>query len=349
MATDSSTPVLLLSTGFDEYAKRSGYGLLCSYLPEAEVFATLREDSSGGLSLFGARIARRLSFSRVYLGSSARIEWRALRRLRHGFEGIVHELWADHDLGFLDLALNKHQHYCGTFHNCIDTFPRSIRFPSRVKRFGAIILMSETQRPFFLDAGVDGRKVHVVHHGVDTDYFTPGASVERDGFTALSVGGYRRNFPLLAEICRSLQDEPSIRFVLVAPPDFRPLFAGLDNVEYLSGISDEALLEHYQTSSCLLHIAENATANNVVVEAMACGLPIVSERLGGIPEYAIAGTSMLSDPGDGTALVAALRRLSGAPELQAEMRAASRARAEELSWEKIAAQTREVYATIPTT
>ena len=90
---------------------------------------------------------------------------------------------------------------------------------------------------------------------------------------------------------------------------FRSLFSDLPNVEFFSGISDAKLLSFYQSSSCLLHVAENATANNAVLEAMACGLPIISERLGGIPEYVTAQSSILVEPGNRDAIAAAVDRL----------------------------------------
>ncbi len=69
-----------------------------------------------GLPLFFARVARRFAFSRWYLGGSAALEWKAARRLWKGFDGVVHSMWADHDLGFLDLLLSKKRHkLCGTF------------------------------------------------------------------------------------------------------------------------------------------------------------------------------------------------------------------------------------------
>ena len=330
-------PVLMLSTVYAEHALRSGYGLLREYVPGAEIIEASRSDPGTRLSLLCARAARRFSFSRWYLGGSAQLEWKALRKLRAGFEGVVHSLWADHDLGYLDLLLRSRHKLCGTFHNCSDTLPKTIRFPSRLKKFAAIILMSNTQRPFFLRAGVDPAKLHTILHGVDTQYYIPRARHD-DLFTVLSVGGYRRNFPLLAKVCNSMKGRHQMRFLVVAPSIFRSLFSDLPNVEFFSGISDAKLLSFYQSSSCLLHVAENATANNAVLEAMACGLPIISERLGGIPEYVTAQSSILVEPGNRDAIAAAVDRLYDSPLLQSEMREAARKRAEELDWNKVAFQ-----------
>ena len=340
-------PVLMLSTVYANHAARSGYALLSEYIAGAEVLQSPRRDPEKALPLFAARVARQFSFSRWYLGGSAELEFKTLRRLRSGYEGVVHCMWADHDLGFLDLLLDKSRHrLCGTVHNCVDTLRKTIRFPSRLKKFAAIILMSDTQRSYFEEAGVDPSRLHTILHGVDIDYFQPAVTRDSEILRVLSVGGYRRNFPLLASICGSLSDAPGIRFTIIAPKVFRELFATMRNVEFLSGVDDQALLESYRNSSCLLHLAENATANNVVLEAMACGLPIVSEKLGGIPEYVTAGAGILTDQNDPAAVIAALRALHESPARQQEMRASARQRAEALSWQNVARQTVDLYGSL---
>ena len=336
-------PVLMLSTIHAAHARRSGYGLLADYIPGAEFLHATRADPKREPALFFARVARRCAFSRWYLGGSASIEWQAFRRLRSGFQGVVHSMWADHDLGFLDLVIpNKEHRFCGTFHNCPDDFLHTIRFPSRLRSFGAIILMSECQRAFFRGAGVADSKIHVVLHGVDTNYFHPGEQVPNHPFTVLSAGGFRRNFPLLRQVCERLIGS-DIRFEIIAPTAFRPMFADLPNAEFFTGISDEELVAKYRAASCLLHTAEQATANNVLLEALACGTPIVAERIGGIPEYVTAECAILTAPGDAAALADAVGQLARSPALRQSMSTAARQRAEELAWPKVAERTLAVY------
>src|SRR5438067_3819332 len=337
--------VLLLSTIHLNHASRSGYQLLADYLPEAEFLSAPRVEPTSAVPLFAARVARKFAFSRWYLGGCAALEWKALRRLRAGFEGVVHSLWAVHDLGYLDLVLNrKRQRLCGTFHNCDDTFQHTIRFPHRLRRFDAIILMSETQRPFFLRAGVVPEKIHVVLHGVDTNFFTPPENIpNEEEFVVLSVGGYRRNFPLLRAVCGQMRAVKNVRFEIVAPKSWRDMFAGLPNVRFFSGLDDEQLLEKYRASSCFLQTAENATANNSLLEAMSCGLPVVTERVGGIPEYVNGNSAVLTPANDANALANAIRGLAASHEIRAAMGRAARARAEELDWKNVATWMREIY------
>src|SRR5262249_23201886 len=169
-------------------------------------------------------------------------------------------------------------------HVCDDTLAYTIRFPRRLRSFDAIILMSRTQESFFLNAGVDPARIHVIPHGVDTEDFRPGTPA-RKPFVVLAAGHYRRNFVLLREVCLDLKNEADLRFEIVAPEWWRRFFVDLPNVRFRSWLSDAEFLDAYQTCSCVLQTVENATANNVILEAMACGQPVVAETIGGIPEY----------------------------------------------------------------
>ena len=257
-------------------------------------------------------------------------------------------MWADHDLGYLDLLLDRRRHrLVGSFHNCDDTFVHTIRFPGRLRKFDAIILMSRTQEAFFLNHGVDPARLHVVPHGVDSDYFHPIEShAPQELFTVLAAGGYRRNFPLLREVCLRLKDHPGIRVEVIAPPAFRRLFEDLPNVRFRSGVEDADFLKAYQTASCLIQTVENSTANNVIVEAMACGQPVVAERIGGIPEYIDSTCSILTEPGDADALGGAVLELQRSPARRQALSEGARKRAETLDWKIIAARMREIYESL---
>ncbi len=317
MTTGGHKPVLMLSSIYPGHNERSGYGLhLAEQIPGAEFISTERGEPRSGLPLFLSRVARRFAFTRWYLGGNALLEWKAAKRLWQGFDGIVHSMWADHDLGYIDLLLNKKRHkFCGTFHNCPDDFRHTIRFPGRLRNFDAVILVSETQRAFFLEAGVPDKKIHVVLLGVDTDHFVPvQARPPSPIFTVISVGGFRRNFPLLRKVCERLGELAEHPFENHrAAVQERDLFSGLANVDFLNGLSDAEVLTAYQSASCLLHTAENATASTALLEAMACGLPVVAERVGGIPEYVDAESALLVEPGDDATLAGAIRELAQSP------------------------------------
>jgi glycosyltransferase involved in cell wall biosynthesis len=73
-----------------------------------------------------------------------------------------------------------------------------------------------------------------------------------------------------------------------------------------------------------------------VLEAMACGLCVVSTNVGGIPYLLRHGQdALLVPPGDADAMAAAVRTLVARPDLAAAMAASARQRAEEFDWARI--------------
>jgi glycosyltransferase involved in cell wall biosynthesis len=215
--------------------------------------------------------------------------------------------------------------------------------PALLQRLDAVILMSEVQRPFFESHGVSPHRIHVVHHGVDCDFFRPAEPGREAPFHVVSVGNYRRNFPLLREVCERLKHEPGIRFKIVGPDARRSIFADLGNVDFLSNVSDEELRSLYQQGSCMLMTVDAATANNALLEALACGLPVVSEDVGGIPEYTGAAAALLQPARDAGALAASILSLRANPALRHSMASAARARALELDWPIVARNTAAIY------
>ncbi len=74
---------------------------------------------------------------------------------------------------------------------------------------------------------------------------------------------------------------------------------------------------------------------NVVLEAMACGTPVVASSVGGFPDMIVEGQSgMLVPPGDATALAGAIVSLLKDTQLREKMAAGARRRAEEFSLER---------------
>lgn len=344
MTPRPSQPVLMLSSYGGIYGRRSGYPLLAEFVPESRLLLTERMPPKGWDRILRFVISRPAVTS-YYQLASAKLEWLAWRELRTADRSILHVLWADSDYGMMDWLLDRDRiTVVGTFHAPTSVLRGIIRYPHRLRKLDALILMSETQRAYFVSAGVANEKIHVIYHGIDTDVFRPAAQPPaREPFTLISVGNYLRNLPLLRDVCLALASRPDIRFRIVANPRITSEFSGLPNVEGLSGLSDEELISSYQTSSCLLLTVKDATANNGLLEGMACGLPVLAEDVGGIREYTQGDAAILTTPNSCEELMVAILRLSSSPELCHRMGLAARRRAEELDWRVVAAQTMELY------
>jgi glycosyltransferase involved in cell wall biosynthesis len=115
-------------------------------------------------------------------------------------------------------------------------------------------------------------------------------------------------------------------------------FTGCDNVRRHSGISDRALIDLYRHADALFLPVTDATANNAVLEALACGTPAISTRIGGIPDYLDEASGWLLPPGDAGAAFDCVKRLVLNRGEARSKRAGARAKAESFSWDTVAAQ-----------
>lgn len=79
-----------------------------------------------------------------------------------------------------------------------------------------------------------------------------------------------------------------------------------------------------------------------VLEAMACGAPVIISDRGSLPEIA-GGAALTVDPDDVTALTAALERVLSDITFQNQLRRAGLVRVKEFSWQRCAAETLAVY------
>jgi glycosyltransferase involved in cell wall biosynthesis len=336
---------LLLASDESVQGSYSGYTRLSGHIPRSRLIHEIRTDPSR----FGERALTKLvdtfSASSWYRLASLKLEYRALRATQAGFKGLIHLMWADRDWGFLDrLPMGRRgTALCGTFHTCPDTLPEVVKAPERLRNFSALILMSEVQRPFFESHGVPKDRIHVIHHGVDYHFFSPSSMNRAGPFTVLFVGNYRRNFGLLADVCSLLAPYEDIRIEIIVPRARVGEFKRHKNVSASCDISDTNLRDAYRQASCLLMTVEAATANNAILESMACGLPIVAENVGGVLEYTGTQCARLCQPGSARELADAILTLYKDDNMRFRMGDLARARAKELDWPIVAKRTIEVY------
>ena len=221
-------------------------------------------------------------------------------------------------------------------------------------KLDAIIILNSKVKPYF-EEYLPGR-VFLVPHGIDTDFFSPGPGVEEkfgQNPRLVFSGHWLRDIKTLYEVIEGLGKEmPSVQFDLIVPKnkrydeDFKKI-ARFANVEWHAGISDEALREVYRRGSLLFLPLLDCTANNAVLEAMACGLPVVSSRVGGIPDYTHESFASLLEPGDVPGFKRTLMELLTHKKQLAEKSRLARQYAEKnLKWEIIAQRTLDVYRSI---
>lgn len=219
---------------------------------------------------------------------------------------------------------------------------RQIVSPRLARSLDRIIAVSPDQTEFFASL-VGHERTSTILHGIDTDFFRPTEPLEapRRVFRCLTVGFWLRDFELLGRITRRLYDF-DVEFHIVAPE-----VGALDitsRIKWHRHISDIDLLALYQQCDVLLLPLTAATANNALLEGLACGLPILTTELSSVKAYLGDAEAILAARGDERALVDGIIHLQSNTTVRERMGQTSRRRAEQLDWRHIASQYEHTYS-----
>jgi glycosyltransferase involved in cell wall biosynthesis len=211
----------------------------------------------------------------------------------------------------------------------------------------------------------------VIPYGVDTETFAPGEDRvgwrQRLGIPAaatvlLTVGRMvsKKGFDVLVEALPNvLAAAPSLHVVFAGDGDRREEWrAGTealgDRVHFPGAVLRDALPDLYRAADLFVLPAVHDRAGNVdglpnvILEAMASGLPVVASRISGIPLAVESGRQGLLVAERHVAdLAESLARLAGDPQRLAAMGKAARHRARtELTWDAVAGRYREAYLSV---
>lgn len=331
------------------HANVSGYDRLAHYLncsviePGTEWNFTRR----AAARLFRYLIRR--SGSTWYHRDSFLVELRAAYEWLSVRNQVFHFLYGENCyryLGTLKTLGRKNRIVC-TYHTPPEVFCTKVQDRKHIRRLDAVITVSTVQNEFF--SQFVGDRVFFIPHGIDVDYFHPNPrpAVPTTGVRCLTVGSYLRDLETLARIAKLVGEyNKEIHFSVVTHPEFHHLFIGIPNVTLHTGLSDEKLLNLYQNSDIFVLPLKNCTANNGLLEAMACGLPIVATELQGVKDYTNAACARLAPKGDALAMAEIIAHLAKDESNRMKMRLASREKALTFRWENVAAQVKRLYENI---
>jgi glycosyltransferase involved in cell wall biosynthesis len=162
----------------------------------------------------------------------------------------------------------------------------------------------------------------------------------------------RKNAPGLLRIYEQLPSEVRQRYPLVivlTHPAFRAAIEqevhrlGLTtSVRFFARVAEDDLVLFYNAATAFIFPSLYEGFGLPVLEAMACGTPVVTSNLTSIPE--VGGDAVeQADPRSEEAFAEALRRVLASPELRASLTARGLQRAAQFSWERTARMTLDVY------
>lgn len=211
-----------------------------------------------------------------------------------------------------------------------------------IKMLDCITVVSPEQVSYFKEF-LAPDKIHLILHGIDSNYFKPGNIPKENGkFRCITVGHYLRDFKAVRAVADRLKDHREIEFHVVSSQSME--LEGLTNVTIYKGIDDVKLRELYQQSNVLFLPLLQSTANNAILEGIACGLPVVSTNLPSVKAYLPGNEAILIDDNDTEQLADAILHLFHNPGDCINMGREARKRAEELDWRNVAVQYEVIYS-----
>ena len=201
------------------------------------------------------------------------------------------------------------------------------------RRCRRVMTASAALRERLLAAGLAGEQVQVNYNGVDASMFKPadrlaarqalGQDLTPESRILLFIGNLKLAkgcVDLLRAFVELAAREPSLLLVYLGSGEAQAQLeaeaarAGLSARVRLLGKREHAELPRWLNAADLLCLPSHMEGvPNVVLEAMACGVPVVATRVGGIPEVLPAFAGELVPPRDPAALVAALACALQAP------------------------------------
>ncbi|HEY2372470.1 MAG TPA: glycosyltransferase family 1 protein [Gaiellaceae bacterium] len=231
-----------------------------------------------------------------------------------------------------DLAVWRHPEAFGRWTRTYvpRVVPRVVRAARRVIAVSEFTA-SEVERLL----SVPRERIRVVPNGVDAAFTPDGPRAEGDYVLAVGTLEPRKNLARAVDAAARL----GIELRIAGAPGWGGVDVRGAHVTWLGRVDDGRLAEHLRGAHALVYPSLYEGFGIPVLEAMACGTPVVTSR-GGATEEVAGGAAVLVDPLDSTDIAAGIERAGREHE---SLRASGLARAHGFTWDETARRTRAVY------
>ncbi|MGY5854432.1 MAG: glycosyltransferase family 4 protein [Candidatus Thorarchaeota archaeon] len=185
------------------------------------------------------------------------------------------------------------------------------------KRYDEIVLVDPSQKPYFVNNGIPEDKLTVVKNGVETDLFSPDyAKRDDDIIDFVYVGrlSIDKGVNILLDAFMQYHEEnPKSRLTLMGDGMLKHQYKGCiedEAVCWLGAIPHDEIPEVLQRSDVFV-IPQNIGGLGLsVMEAMGCGLPIITTAIGETKRLLSEDEGVLVEPNSRPAVVDAMRVLA---------------------------------------
>jgi glycosyltransferase involved in cell wall biosynthesis len=222
-----------------------------------------------------------------------------------------------------------------------------LRIEAGLTRLGHVVAPSQAMATFMLSHGFSPRLLHVIPYGIELSEEAP--VPEHDGALVAGVAAnleYWKGIDVLIEAARLATAPVRVEIYGVGALDQQlgrqAREAGVD-ARFNGFVRD--IRARIADLDVLVQPSRADNLPLAILEAMACGRPVLGTRVGGIPELVLDGeTGLVVDPEEPVAMARALDVLAQSPELRRELGRKARQRAaQHFSADGIARRTVSLY------
>jgi glycosyltransferase involved in cell wall biosynthesis len=236
-------------------------------------------------------------------------------------------------------------------------FTRSFAFwyrlflPALLTRVTCVVVSSNHVREQLLARfRLQSDRVFVIPGGVDTEVFLPDAPLNIDlpAHYVLFVGSLqpRKNLTGLLSAWMIIKDQiPDVWLVIAGESSFVFRKSDLpmpERVAFLGYVPDSELPGLYASAEVLCLPSFDEGFGLPVLEAMACGVPVIASNTGALPEV-VGDAGLLVKPSDTPAIANALLRTLQDKALRESLKARGLARAQQFTWQASASKIWSVF------
>lgn len=255
-----------------------------------------------------------------------------------------------HDLCFV-VNPQWYSYMFRTFYNLV--IPRLARRATRV-----ITNSNNSRNDLFQFCKVSAEKVHLIYWAVDRHFAARShdPSLEIDAPKEdyiLYVGSLepRKNIRLLVEAYEKLRSEnPALRTKLILIGGESPLFAEVrlnikefkEDVIFKGFVDDAALREYYRRATVVAYPSLYEGFGLPPLEAMACGVPVVTSNTSSIPEV-VGDAALMVSPYDVVQLAATLTEILKDANLRQYLSRKGLSQVQKFNWYRVARNVLGVY------
>ncbi|MCD6226142.1 glycosyltransferase family 4 protein [bacterium] len=195
------------------------------------------------------------------------------------------------------------------------------------------------------------QKIKVIYNGIDTNEFKPTKNKTMSKkLKILCVARLieRKGIKYLLKALGSLKKKDFILTIIGDGEEKRTLVQltkelRIDKkVKFLGPVPHSKIARHYQKNDLFILPSLNEGMSNTVLEAMACGLPIITTKVGGAKEL-IKDNGFIIKPKSVLALVDTIKKYLANPKLLATHGKNSQKKAKQMTWNKAAKSYLKIY------